>query len=596
MAETKAEIIEQLDALAHKEKVLDDLEEFNQLVSEFDRLQREEEHAWEVQKLERIEAGEKPENIEKPIFEQLEEFKRLTSLYKDKKKVEVNEIRESEKSNYEKKKALIAALTDLIQNEENIGRAISRFRDIQDSWKEAGTVAREKRQELQREFSNLVESFKYNINIYKDIKDHDLNRNLSLKKDLLDKLKALLDIKIIKEVEEKLHTLQDEWNNIGGTHQEDWEKIKNEYWDTVNAVYQKIHQFYKERREERAENIEKKKEIIQKAQQVLEREISSHKGWKKQTDIVIGLQEEWKSVGYGPKEENNAVWKEFRKICNEFFARKKEFYGGRNDQFEDVKDIKEKLIKEVESIKTSTDWGSTTKQIVQIQKKWKDAGSAGPKYENKLWKEFRAQIDEFFDAKDKHFADTDKAFKDNLDAKEKVIKEIEAYKVVKDDEKNKTALQDFAQRFGQIGSVSKKDRNRVQKAYRDAINAKFEKTDIDQEDQQRMLFESKIEAIKNSDDPESMIDRERAFIRKKIGRLNEDLTKLETNMSFFANADESNPLLKSALGSIENTKQEIEGLKSQLSILRQVENEIFEDEDEETVAEEVNNDPSNEEE
>jgi hypothetical protein len=191
----KAEIIARLEELAQQEKVMDSLNEFNDLVAEFQKLQEEEERQWEIKKLERIEAGEKPESIEKPVYELLEEFKKHTSLYRDKKKIEVNAQRDVENANLDKKKGIVAALADLIQNEENIGRAIARFKDIQESWKEVGAVPRDKRQDIQKEFSNLVESFRYNINIYKEIKDHDLSRNLTLKTDLIAKIKRATRIR-----------------------------------------------------------------------------------------------------------------------------------------------------------------------------------------------------------------------------------------------------------------------------------------------------------------------------------------------------------------------------------------------------------------
>lgn len=584
---TKSEIIQQLDELAHQEKVLDSLNTFNELVDAFYKLQNEEERQYEINKLERIEAGEKPENIEKPIYELVEEFKKLTTLFKDKKKIELNELREVEKANYEKKKALVAALADLIQNEENIGRAIARFRDIQDSWKEVGAVPREKRQELQNEFSNLVESFRYNINIYKEIKDHDLNKNLTLKQELIQKLKGLLDLEIIKDVEEKLHVIQDEWNNIGGTHQEEWEKIKTEYWDTVNAVYEKIHKFYKDRREERTENIEKKKALIEKLKDTVEREINSHKGWKKSTDAVIALQGEWKQIGFGPKEENKIVWKEFRQLCNDFFSRKKEFYGERNEQFDDVKAAKQAMVDEVKALKDSTDWKNTTKKIIDIQKKWKDAGSAGPKHENKLWKEFRAHIDHFFNAKDAHFKQADANQAENLKAKEKLIEQVEKYKVVKDAKKALEKLQAFNSEFSAIGNVPIKEKNRINKAFKAAFDAKMNEIDIDPAEKAAALFSGRIESIKNAHDPEEMIDRERGFIKKKMNRLKEEIAKMETNMSFFANADENNPLLKSAMEGIEAKKSDFDNLKEQLGILRNLENELLSEEEEsveETVA------------
>ncbi|MDA7803741.1 DUF349 domain-containing protein, partial [Crocinitomix sp.] len=325
----KAEIVAKIKDLAEQEIVLQSVNEFNDLVTEFYKIQEEEEHQWEIKKLERIEAGENPEAIEKPVYPLLSEFKVFSTLFKVKKKVEIQAQKDAEKVNLQKKKALIAAFSDLVQNEENIGRAIGRFRDIQDSWKEVGPIPRDKRQGVQQEFSQLVDTFQYNINIYKEIKDHDLSRNLKLKQEVIENLNRLLEIDKIKDVEKQLHGLQDEWNAIGGTHQDEWEKIKDDYWSTVNKVYEKIHAFYDERRNEQAQNIVLKRALIEKAKEIGGKEVDNQGGYKKVTDALLELQAEWKTIGFGPKADNDQVWDEFREVCNEFFDRKKEFYAKR---------------------------------------------------------------------------------------------------------------------------------------------------------------------------------------------------------------------------------------------------------------------------
>ena len=66
----------------------------------------------------------------------------------------------------------------------------------------------------------------------------------------------------IKDVEKKLHAYQDEWNAIGGTHQDDWEKVKEEYWSTVNqCLPKKFMPFTKFVVNEQAENIVKKRAL-----------------------------------------------------------------------------------------------------------------------------------------------------------------------------------------------------------------------------------------------------------------------------------------------------------------------------------------------
>lgn len=565
----KAEILAKIKTLAEQETVLNSLTEFNGLVTEFYKIQDEEERQWEIKKLERIEAGEKPEAIEKPVYPLLSEFKAFTSLFHEKKKVEIQAQKDEEKGNLSKKKALIAALADLVQNEENIGRAIGRFKDIQESWKEVGPIPRDKRQDIQKEFSNLVDTFQYNINIYKEIKDHDLSRNLKLKQEVIANLKGLMELDKIKDVEKKLHAYQDEWNAIGGTHQDDWEKVKEEYWSTVNQVYEKIHAFYEVRRNEQAENIVKKRALIEKAAEINNRELDGHKGFKKATDQLLALQADWKKIGFGPKQENEEVWQEFRGICNAFFDKKKAFYAQRDSQFDGIKKQKEALIEEAHAIKEMTDWKVGTQKIIALQKQWKEIGSAGPKFENQLWKKFREPIDFFFAAKDGHFAEKDEEGKANLEKKQALIEELKAYELDADPKKAIEGLRELSKAFSEIGNVPFKEKDNIYKAYKAALDEKYNAIKLDKSEKEKMMFQAKLDTIMGSSNSELLIEQEQRAIRNKIDGLNKEIMQFENNLSFFANADESNPLFKNVKSNIEKAKAEIEGHKKRLKLIRE---------------------------
>lgn len=565
----KAEILAKLIELNNQPSVLDSQNEFNDLVNEFYHLQNEEERQFEIEKLDRLAAGEKPESIERPVYAHYEEFKAVTNVFKERRKVELTQIKDQENANYKQKKVYIAALTDLIQNEENIGKALSRFKEIQDAWKEVGPVPREKRQSIQNEFSQLVDTFRYNIGIFREIKDHDLNRNLSLKKALIEKLKGLLNLDKIKEIETQLNLLQDEWNSLGGTHQEEWEKIKDEYWHTVNAVYDKIRQFYDARKAEQAKNIEVKKQLIEKAKEINARELTDHKHWQKASDQLLELQEEWKKAGYGPRDENEQIWQEFRAVCNEFFASKKVFYGERNDQFSDIKAKKESLIKEAEELKNSTDWKAGTQKVLNLQKRWKDLGSAGPKFENQLWKKFREPIDFFFASKDGHFKEQDNSNRENLDKKKAIIEKIKAYEPVGDAKQMIADLRAFSEEFASVGNVPFEQKDEIYKEYKTALDDKYASLKIDKEEKEKAMFQAKIDTILASNNKEKLIEQETNGIRQRIDGLTKEILKLENNMAFFSNADEKNPLFKSVNDNIRRNKEEIESLKVRLKLIRQ---------------------------
>ncbi|MGV6860956.1 MAG: DUF349 domain-containing protein [Putridiphycobacter sp.] len=565
----KKEIISQIEALTNQEIVLPLTGEFKSLTDQFYDILKAENHQWEVEKLERIEAGEKPEAIEKPVDEDFEKFKEITALFKSKRKTETDAIKAVEAENYKIKKGLIAQLKDLVDNEEHIGKAINAVKEIQQKWKDTGEVARDKRQALQKEYGHLMDDFRYNINIYKDITDHYKSKNLALKKEIIAALKELLALDKIKDVETNLRTLQNNWSEIGGTHQEEWEKIKDDYYNTVNAIYDKIRAFYDGRREVQKENIEKKKLLIERAKELNLIENNTHQDFQKTTEKFLALQDEWKTIGFGPKEENEKVWQTFRAEFNQFFDLKKSFYDERNNGFKEIKLKKENLIKEVEALKDSKDWKNTTNQIINIQKKWKSIGSAGPKFENRLWKAFRKHIDFFFDAKSAHFDQLDANNADNLNLKKALIDEIKTYKVGKDIKQTINDLKSFSTRFQSIGNVPFKVKDEIYKSYKSALDEKYNQIDLDKAEKTKVLFQAKLDSLMADSNPERALNNEKNNIRQSIDKEVKEKAQLENNLGFFANADENNPLLKSAKQNIAQIQRNIDQFKLQIKLINQ---------------------------
>ena len=563
----KTEIIEKIEALINHEDILSVGDDFKSLTDEFYKIINEEERLFEVEKLERLEAGEKEEEINRPIDELVEKFKEVTQAFKEKRKSLIEAKKAGEQANLTTKKGLITELKELIAQEEHIGKAIKAIQDIQKRWREVGPIPRDKRQDIQKDYSNLMDEFQYNINIYKEIKEHDLTKNAASKETVIDKLKDLENEKSIKIVEQKLHQLQDEWNDIGGTTAEAWESLKENYWNTVNGLYGKIRDFYDGRRAEQKENIIKKLALIDKVDEVLALEPNDTKTWKNATDQILAIQAEWKTVGFGPKKENLIVWKGFRAKCDQFFDAKNDFFKDINADFDKVKVKKEALIEQLSEVKNSENWNETTKLIVNLQRQWKQLGSAGQRNENKLWKKFREPIDAFFAKKDAHFEALDSANEGNLKLKEELIKKIESFEVSKNAKADIAQLQEFSKEFSNIGNVPYKEKDRIYKAYKAVLDAKYSHLDMDKAEKEAILYKARIESMYNSPNMERELDKEALFLRGKIDGLVKEKTQVETNLSFFANSDPKSPLLKSVTSQIEGLESDIKSLKAKLKAL-----------------------------
>ena len=562
----KRAFIEALEELTNQEDLLQSGREVNQLRADFEDYILEETRKYQVAEL-KAKDEEKPFEKDDWITPLKEEFYAIYGPFKEKRKALIESIKKEEEENLKKKRSLINQLKAVIEDEEKIGAAFAKHKEINEEWKNVGDIPRDKRHDVQQEYSRLLEEFFYNMNIYKQIKDYDFQKNYDLKKAIVEELKKLEKAEKIKEVEAALKKLQNEWEDIGPTKQELWEELKDDYWKTVKILYDRIRAHYDERREKMKENIVLKKELISKMETILEQERDSVKTWNKQTKDVLALQKEWKSIGFGPKKENDAVWKVFRTLCDQFFSEKSEYFKDVHEEFDEVAAKKEALIKKVDALKDSTDWKDTGHKIIGIQKEWKNLGSAGQKNENRLWKQFRAACDHFFDAKKAHFAAKDEEFVKNLELKQALIKEIEGFKLPKDKEKAIEALKTFAEQFSGIGFVPSKNKDEVFKAYKKALDAHYDALDLKGEEKAAVLFEARINTIKGSGNAELLFDKEKQAIRAEIDQVKQQIIQFENNLGFFANSKGANALKDQVEANIAEEKEKIELLKSKLKMI-----------------------------
>lgn len=562
----KIALLDTLKTLSQQEDVLSVAREVSELRSRFEDVVIEEDRQFQIKQLEAQEKGEIVEEQPEDLIRQ--EFYNVYGEFREKRNTAQRERKETEEANLRRKRSLIDRLKVVIEKEENIGAALTAYKEIHEQWKEVGDIPRDKRQDLQSEYSRLLETFFYHIKIYRELREHDLHRNQQLKLDVIKRIQELAGVENIKDVEQSIKALQNEWDETGPVGNDDWENIKNLYWDAVRAVYTRIQSFYDEKRTEIAENLEKKKSIAQRAAELVEQvKAEVPKDWKIVTDVLIGLQNEWKTIGFGPRKENEDIWKEFRASCDAFFETKKSFFDTIRSQFDEVAEKKQALIQKIEAIKTSTEWKATSEKIVALQKEWKTLGNAGHKFEQKLWKEFRAACDHFFNAKQAHFSEQDQALAGNLTAKNELIEKIKTTVLPEDKKEALALLRDFAAAFNAIGFVPMKEKDNVFQAYREALNGHYEKLKLEGAEQDRMMFQAKMDTLKASPNADKALAREKSDLNEKMNQLKSDILQYENNLGFFAKSKGADALRKEVENKIATAHRKIEDIKNKIKLL-----------------------------
>ncbi len=556
------EFISKLSAFILEEDMLSISREVSKLKTEFDDWLLHSEGKQQVAALKAKESGEDIEQIDYAVIK--ESFYTLFIKYKDAKKQQLDIKNKLEVENLKLKTSLITDLKNLVENEENIGTAFNGYNAIQETWKKIGDIPRVKRDSVQKEYSRLRELFFHNITIYKELKEHDYKRNTQLKQKVIMKLQTLRnECEQIRELEKTLRIYQDEWEDIGPVNKDDWEGLKTSYWEVVRSIYDKINKHYEQHRASQQENLKQKQVILGQLKEFLDEkeDIEGQKEWQKTTDEVIKFQSSWKKIGFAPKKENDAIWKEFRALCDSFFKRKKEYYKLRDNKDKQARDAKKALIAEANELKSSEDWKEASHALIQLQKKWKTLKGAG-RYEKKLWEEFRGACDYFFNKKDETSKANEKQLTLNLAARKEFLLTISKLKIASAED-----IKKVADDFQQLGRVPANTLGGLLKEFNNALKQQLEASKMSAKDIDLLLFKARIDGAASSEGSSVQFAREKKSLRLKISDLEKELIKAETNMGYFSVSKGAEKLFAQVNEKNDKIKEEIELLKRKIKLI-----------------------------
>lgn len=562
----KNELIEKLSAYVAQEDLISNIREVNQLKVEFDDWLLKEEGQQQVRTLKAKDVGEEIEQIDFSIFK--EKFYSLYGNYKENRKKQIEIKNQLEDENLKQKKALIVELKSLVENEENIGTAFKSFNSIQDTWKKIGDIPRVKRDEIQKEYSRLREMFFYNINMYREIKEHDYKRNSQLKKEVIFKLQSIRNSESqIKEIERGLRLLQDEWEDIGPVSNDEWEGLKTSYWEAVRSIYEKVNKHYDEYRQIQAENLNKKKELIENLKSKIKQEegvTRTLKQWNHLTNEVKKVQDDWKKIGYASKKDNDKIWKEFRGVCNGFFDERKIFFRSKDDVDKVARDQKKELIEKANEFKNASDFSLATKGLIQLQKQWKTVKNAG-RYERPLWEEFRKVCDAFFNRKEEASKELKQSLIDNFNVKKEALSLFKKQEIGSDTDLS--SIKESIASFLSIGPVGRDQSAQLVKEFSALLKDKLTLMKIDKTQVELIIYKFKIDSFALMENRRDYFYKEKNTLKKKLSSLENEVFQSENNMGYFSISKGAEKLFDQVNKKNDQIKEDISLIKRQLKLI-----------------------------
>lgn len=509
--------------------------------------------------------------VEDPIEIELKELFKKYRRYKADFNRQLEGVKES---NLSKKYKIIEDLKELVNKDESIGETFREFRELQTQWKELGQVPQSKLKDLWNTYHHHVEKFYDYVNINKELRDLDVKKNLEIKQQLCEKAEVLIEDKSVVSAFKTLQKFHNQWREVGPVPNEQ----KNELWERfkeATRLINKNHQdYFKNLKDEQKNNLEKKDGLCAQAEAILEKELGLHKDWIEQTEAIIELQKEWRTIGFAPKKDNNKIYARFRNACDKFFGMKREFYA-QNKELQDVNlNKKIELCEKAEELKDSTDWKKTTKDLISIQKEWKEVGPVSRKQSDKIWKRFRAACDHFFNSKTEYYSNIESEFENNLKSKQEIIERVKLYEFASEVNENYEALKKFQEEFSEVGFVPYKLKDKIQNEFREELNKQFDKLKVDDSEKNLLKFQNRLETLQHKPKSSNKIKYERDKFFNKIKKLESDISLWENNIGFFsAGSDQAKEMLKDYQNRIDSARNEITLLEEKVRMIDRADSE-----------------------
>lgn len=500
-----------------------------------------------------------------PAADELEEqFKSLYAEIKEK-RAAYNAAQDALKAeNLAKKREIISKINEIAEDADNVNRQYSTVQQLQQDFKAIGEVPSENDTEVWKAYQVAVERFYDLLKMNKELRDYDFKKNLEQKQALCAEAEALDEEADIVDAFKKLQQLHTSWREIGPVSKEIREELWTRFKNASAVINKKYQSFFEERKANEKKNAEGKEVLCVKIEAISTDNLKTYAAWDEATKAIIGLQEEWKKLGFASRKVNTELFARFRKSCDEFFAKKAEFFKRMKDELAANLAKKIELCEKAEALKDSTEWKKTTDALIALQKEWKTVGPVVKKHSDAVWKRFIAACDTFFEEKKKQNVNVHSVEHENLKQKKDIIAQINSILENKDAEDAPNKVRELMKKWQEVGHVPYKEKDKVYAEYKAAIDKAFEQLDMKAKKARMANFANSINQMSDT----GKVYHERERLVRAYEMKSQELKTYENNLGFFnAQSKSGNSLVKEMERKIANIKEEIAMLEQKIKLI-----------------------------
>ncbi|PID90474.1 MAG: DNA primase, partial [Bacteroidetes bacterium] len=482
-------------------------------------------------------------------------FHELYTQFKEAKNAHRRRMEQEQEENLAAKRRIIDEILALTTRAEVKGTTFKEFDALRKQWKEIGFVPQREVDDLYKSYTHAVEQFFDYLNINRELRDLDYKKNFDSKTALCNRAEELIVLPDPVEAFRRLQDLHAQWKEIGPVMREKSDEI----WERFSAATARINTRHREHFEalkaKYEENLVRKEALCSEVERLLAKERRALKQWFQDSEKVVAMQQEWRTIGPVPRKHNARIWDRFQELCEKFFTGRREFEKGVRAEGQVNIQKKLDLCVQAEALKDSQDWSATTKELIELQNQWKQVGYTPYKKGSELWARFRAAMDFFFEARNKAQASARDSQRENLKLKQAIIEELRAYQPGEDAQASVEWLKQVQNRWSEIGFVPFKQKDSIQAQYRKEIDRLYDMLRMDRREHSMETFKTRVDGMKGQDD--GSLSREKSRLNAKVRALEAEKRQMETNLGFFSSSSSDNPVLSRLQTQLEEMDREI---------------------------------------
>lgn len=499
-----------------------------------------------------VEEGGNAEDFKPAPDADEESFKAELALIREMRNKNAEEVEKQKQANLTRKQEIIERIKQLSASPEDADKGYDEVKQLQAEWKEIKQVPAENATDLWKNYQLYVEQFYDQLRLNHEMRAYDFKKNLEMKTYLCEAAEKLAEIEDPISAFHQLQKLHQEYREIGPVAKEMREEIWKRFKDASTVINKRHQEHFESLKAQEEINLQKKTELCQKVEALQFDNLKTYAQWEQMTQQVLALQAEWKTVGFTPRKVNNEIFERFRLACDRFFQSKTTYFKSVRETLSANLAAKNILIEKAEALKDSTDWGTTTNQLIELQKEWKTIGPVAHKISDSVWKRFNDACNYFFEKKNEANSGKRNEEESNLEQKKEVLAALEKLAEEMGDNALQT-VRDLQDRWSEIGHVPYSKKEKMYRRYRalcDKIYGALHET----QGRRRMDSFRRNVAEKGG----SELTRERTRLQNILDAKKQEIKTYETNLTFFRTSSKSgNSLLADVEKKIDRLKQDV---------------------------------------